>query len=229
MKIFHYQLLMLIFIFTGCSKNDTSTNHLAYPGSYKTGQAYKQNGETYKPMQSVDKNYTQTGKASWYGKDFHNKLTANGDIFNRHHLTAAHKTLPLPSLIKVTNLRNNKELILLLTDRGPFVYNRILDVSEKAAEILGFKTQGITDVKIQYLEDETNKFLETIKLSKKNGSKAQATLANNQKLSINRQIELLNIKYSLLKDHQSNKKANLEISSRSKKRIPLAISQRGQK
>ena len=94
---------------------------------YKVGNKYKVKGKFYYPKK--DMFYNKTGIASWYGPKFHGKLTANGEIYNQNALTAAHKTLPLPSSVKVTNLKNNKSLILRINDRGPFVNNRIIDLS----------------------------------------------------------------------------------------------------
>ena len=118
---------------------------------------------------------------------------------NRNLLTAAHKTLPLPCLVKVTNKANNKSVILMVNDRGPFKKNRIIDVSQKAAEILAFKNQGITKVKIEYLPNETEKFLKNINLKKtqsktlaKNSKKSSST-----KCSVNCHIKLVNLKYKL--------------------------------
>ena len=179
----HKFILLILLIFclclTGCSNSKKlpssgkcsfkelskdDPNNLVYKGHYKVGNSYKIKGHTYKPHNP--KTFTETGYASWYGsrKDgFHGKKTANGDKFNKNLLTAAHKTLPLPCLVKVTNTANKKTVILMVNDRGPFKKNRIIDVSEKAAEVLAFKNQGITKVKIEYLPNETEKFLKNIR------------------------------------------------------------------
>ena len=99
--------------------------------------------------------YNETGIASWYGPKFHGKLTANGEIYNQNALTAAHKTLPLPSAVKVTNLENNKSLILRVNDRGPFVNDRIIDLSSKAADLLGLKKKGTGLVRVTILQDKS--------------------------------------------------------------------------
>jgi rare lipoprotein A len=122
-------------------------------GIYKVGKPYKVNGIWYFPKE--DYNYDEVGFASWYGPDFHNKRTANGEIFDMDSLSAAHKTLPLPSIIRVTNLQNGRSLILRVNDRGPFVNNRLLDVSRKAAQLLGFADQGTTKVRVELLPEET--------------------------------------------------------------------------
>ncbi|MBC8214081.1 MAG: septal ring lytic transglycosylase RlpA family protein [Candidatus Marinimicrobia bacterium] len=93
-----------------------------------------------------------TGMSSYYGKDFHGKLTANGEIFDMYGLTAAHKTLPLNTIVRVTNLNNDKSLILRINDRGPYIAGRILDCSYGAAKKLGFVSAGVTKVKIEVIE-----------------------------------------------------------------------------
>lgn len=171
-----------------------------YKGHYKIGKKYKIKGKTYTPKE--DKNYNKVGIASWYGtKDgFHGKKTANGDRYNKRMLTAAHPKLPLPSLVKVTNLSNQKSVILMLNDRGPFVKNRIIDVSEKAAEILGFKKNGVAKIRVQYLHQETQDFLKNIALKPKENSLAKkkvATVKDNGNCSVNCHVKLVNLKYNL--------------------------------
>jgi rare lipoprotein A len=118
-------------------------------GAVKVGRPYTINGVRYVPR--VDPNYDQTGLASWYGADFHGKRTANGEIYDMNALTAAHKTLPMPSRVRVTNLENGRSLELTVNDRGPFVAGRIIDVSRRAAEALGFRRQGVAKVRVQVL------------------------------------------------------------------------------
>lgn len=117
-------------------------------GYYKVGKPYKVAGKWYYPRE--DTNYNKTGKASWYGDDFHGRKTANGEVFDMHAFTAAHKTLPLPSLVKVTNLANNKSIIVRVNDRGPYHNNRLIDLSRAAAEALGYKSKGLADVRVEY-------------------------------------------------------------------------------
>lgn len=97
-----------------------------------------------------DFSYKEIGIASWYGEKFHKKKTANGEIFNMNLLTGAHRTIQLPSLVKVTNISNKKSVILRINDRGPFVKNRIIDVSKKSAKILGFQKNGTAKVIVEY-------------------------------------------------------------------------------
>jgi rare lipoprotein A len=135
-----------------------------YDGHFKIGNPYKVFGVSYVPQDYED--YQETGTASWYGDDFHGKKTANGEVYNMGSMTAAHPTLPLPSLVRVTNLRNGKNVIVRVNDRGPFAKNRVIDVSEKAAVALGFKGQGTTEVKIELLRNDTDALLEKLKISK---------------------------------------------------------------
>ena len=120
---------------------------------YKVGNKYQVKGKFYYPEKNMF--YNETGIASWYGPKFHGKLTANGEIYNQNALTAAHKTLPLPSAVKVTNLENNKSLILRVNDRGPFVNDRIIDLSSKAADLLGLKKKGTGLVRVTILQDKS--------------------------------------------------------------------------
>lgn len=116
--------------------------------NYKVGNPYQIAGKWYYPKE--DLNYNRTGIASWYGPQFHNKLTANGEIFDKHMMTAAHKTLPMPSIVRVTNLENGRVISVRVNDRGPFKDNRIIDLSERAAYELGFRKQGTAKVKVEF-------------------------------------------------------------------------------
>jgi rare lipoprotein A len=118
-------------------------------GTYKVGQPYEEAGVWYYPHEQAD--YDETGVASWYGPDFHGKLTANGEIFDAGGLTAAHPTLPMPVNVRVTNLENGHSLILRVNDRGPFARGRIIDVSARAAQLLGFYEKGTAKVRVTYL------------------------------------------------------------------------------
>lgn len=144
------------FIENNNSRKNSKNYNECNGGYYKLGLPYKIFGITYTPKK-VDK-FVQTGLASWYGDDFHNRKTANGEKFNMYDMTAAHKTLQIPSVIKVTNLENGKSVILRVNDRGPFFGDRILDVSKAAAEKLEFHKKGLTKIKIEFLKSETEKF-----------------------------------------------------------------------
>ena len=122
-------------------------------GVYKIGKPYKIKGTWYYPKE--DYHYSEVGIASWYGNDFHNKKTANGEKYDMNTLTAAHRTLPLPSVVKVTNLENGRSLVLRVNDRGPYAKNRIIDISKKGAALLGYQTQGTAKVKVEVLEKES--------------------------------------------------------------------------
>lgn len=118
-------------------------------GTYRIGKPYTVGGRVYVPEE--DTNYQAEGMASWYGDDFHGRLTANGEVFDMLSLTAAHPTLPLPSYARVTNLRNGKSLVVRINDRGPYHGNRLIDVSNKAAELLEFKGNGVAKVRVEYV------------------------------------------------------------------------------
>ncbi len=118
-------------------------------GREMVGKPYQVAGRWYTPR--VDPGYDKTGKASWYGSAFHGRLTANGEIFDQNAITAAHPTLPLPSYVRVTNLQNNRSLVVRVNDRGPFVANRIIDLSRRSADMLGFGNKGVVDVRVKYV------------------------------------------------------------------------------
>lgn len=118
-------------------------------GTYRVGKPYVVAGRTYVPEENV--NYRAEGLASWYGDDFHGRLTANGEVFDMESLTAAHPTLPIPSYARVTNMSNGKSLIVRVNDRGPYHGNRLIDVSNKAAELLEFKGRGVARVRVEYV------------------------------------------------------------------------------
>ena len=117
---------------------------------YKIGNPYFINGIKYIPKE--EKFYIKEGIASWYGPKFDGKLTANGEIFDQYDITAAHKTLPLPSILRVTNLENGRQLLVRVNDRGPFVGDRIIDLSYRSAEILGVIEKGTANVKLELLD-----------------------------------------------------------------------------
>jgi rare lipoprotein A len=118
-------------------------------GTYRVGKPYTVAGRVYVPEE--DTGYREEGLASWYGDDFHGRLTANGEVFDMASLTAAHPTLPMPCYARVTNLSNGKSLIVRVNDRGPYHGNRLMDVSSRAAELLEFKGNGIARVRVEYV------------------------------------------------------------------------------
>lgn len=125
------------------------------PGNFKVGKAYQVEGQWYYPK--VDLAYEESGIASWYGPNFHGKKTANGEIFDMNLIGAAHKTLPLPSVVRVTNLENGRSLIVRINDRGPFVRGRIIDMSKRAAELLGMTNKGTAMVHVRLLPEESRR------------------------------------------------------------------------
>ena len=124
-------------------------------GHYKVGNPYQIKGVWYYPK--VNDSYDETGIASWYGPNFHAKKTANGEIFDQNAVSAAHKTLPLPSIVRVTNLDNGRSVVVRVNDRGPYAKSRIIDMSKRASELLGFKDQGTARVRVQILPEESRK------------------------------------------------------------------------
>ncbi|MFN7102593.1 MAG: septal ring lytic transglycosylase RlpA family protein [Pseudorhizobium sp.] len=118
-------------------------------GRFMVGKPYQVKGKTYVPKE--DPAYDKSGLASWYGSAFHGRLTANGEIYDKEHLSAAHPTFPLPSYARVTNVETGSSVIVRVNDRGPFHPGRIIDVSSKAAELLDMKRAGTGKVNVQYV------------------------------------------------------------------------------
>jgi rare lipoprotein A len=148
-------IALLCLLLAGCASHPQVYTGYGGPGlgTYRVGSPYEINGVWYYP--AVDYNYNRTGIASWYGEQFEGRLTANGEIFDLNQLTAAHTTLPMPSIVRVTNLENGRALQLRVNDRGPFVDGRLIDVSRRAAQLLGFEAQGTTFVQVKILKDES--------------------------------------------------------------------------
>lgn len=149
----------LLLLGGGCSETEfVATSLKSMQGgkgkpAYKIGDPYGINGVQYTPR--VDYGYVESGIASWYGDDFHGKATANGELYDMNALTAAHRTLPLPSIVRVTNLENGRALVVRVNDRGPFSRGRIIDLSRRAAELLGFKAKGTAPVRVEILPRES--------------------------------------------------------------------------
>jgi rare lipoprotein A len=117
-------------------------------GSYKIGSPYQVQAQWFTPRE--EPGYDRAGIASWYGADFHGRKTANGEVYDMNAVTAAHPTLPIPSYAYVTNLANGRTLLVRINDRGPYAHNRIIDLSRKSSQLLGFQTQGTTHVRVRY-------------------------------------------------------------------------------
>ena len=169
-SVFKILLLSTALTLTGCTDNGQafSSSPSENPkqavadsaGYYKIGNPYQVAGVWYYPKE--DYTYKEIGVASWYGPDFHNGITANGEMYNMHEMTAAHRTLPLPSVVRVTNLQNGRSVVLRVNDRGPFVNNRVIDVSMRAAQMLGFKDQGTAQVQVEILPEESKRLKEEL-------------------------------------------------------------------
>ena len=143
---------------TACGKSDRYAERARYGefdeipkggGRYSVGKPYMIAGRLYFP--SEDPNYRADGIASWYGRDFHGSRTANGEVYNMRGLTAAHPTMPMPSYARVTNQLNGRSVIVRVNDRGPFRGGRVIDVSVRTAELLGFHSSGLAPVRVEYV------------------------------------------------------------------------------
>lgn len=156
-------LFGLLGILAGCAESERRVDNARrlqtpeaaplQPGQYKVGRPYQIANVWYYPRE--DYAYDETGIASWYGPGFHGKATANGEIYDQNAMTAAHRTLPMPSMVQVTNLENGRSVKVRINDRGPFAHGRIIDMSKRAAELLGFRNQGTAKVRVQVLEVES--------------------------------------------------------------------------
>ncbi len=122
-------------------------------GKYKIGKPYQIKGVWYYPKENFE--YDETGIGSWYGPKFHGRKTANGETYDMNGISAAHRTLPLPSIVRVTNLNNGRTLNLRINDRGPYAHGRILDLSRRAAQLLGFEKQGTARIRVRILANES--------------------------------------------------------------------------
>jgi rare lipoprotein A len=146
-------------LFSHVAKKSAGTS--GNQGNFKIGKPYKVEGKWYQPQE--DYSLVETGIASWYGPGFHGKRTANGERFDQNELTAAHRTLQMPSLVRVTNLENGRSVVVRVNDRGPFKRGRIIDVSSRAAELLAFKGRGTARVRLEVLKDESLRIAEAAK------------------------------------------------------------------
>ncbi len=143
-------LLFILCVFLGCNQTN-STNAFAVQGKVPaTQRPYEINNRTYYPLPSSE-GYVESGIASWYGPDFHGKSTSNGEIYNMHAITAAHKLLPMQTMLLVQNLENGKQTIVRVNDRGPFIQGRIIDLSYGSAKKIDLVSSGIARVKITAL------------------------------------------------------------------------------
>ena len=132
-----------------------ATGAFSARSTYKVGKPYQVSGVWYYPK--PDFTYRETGIASWYGPGFDGKQTANGERYDQNALTAAHRTLPMPSIVRVTNLSNGRSIKVRINDRGPFRNSRIIDLSRRGADLLGFRQQGTAKVLVEVVEDESRR------------------------------------------------------------------------
>ena len=152
---------MALFALTACAEAElvSHTAKIVQPpgeaekGVYKVGKPYRVDKVWYYPK--ADYSYRKTGIASWYGPGFQGRRTANGEIYDQYKMTAAHPTLPMPSMVRVTNLENGRSVVVRVNDRGPFKNSRIIDLSRKAAELLGFRADGTAKVLVEVMEPES--------------------------------------------------------------------------
>ncbi|WP_448582664.1 septal ring lytic transglycosylase RlpA family protein [Thermaurantiacus sp.] len=144
---------LLLLLLAACARDDRVSAPApppassAVPPGVKLGRPYTVFGRTYVPVD--DRSYDEVGIASWYGPGFHALPTASGETYDQDGLTAAHKTLPMPSFVEVTNLHNGRRLVVRINDRGPFVEGRIIDVSRRAAQLLGMEGPGLARVRVR--------------------------------------------------------------------------------
>src|ERR1700691_2985517 len=141
-------LAVAVIVLAGCGSHPPQQSAGGHSqGRYKVGAPYQIDGVWYYPRE--DFSYDETGIASWYGEQFAGRATANGEVFDLNDLTAAHRTLPIPSIVQVTNLDNGRSIKLRVNDRGPYARGRIIDVSRRAAQLLGFEGTGTAKVRVQ--------------------------------------------------------------------------------
>lgn len=146
-------LFVLIFALTGCGKKKPQiTAHVPLPPVMEASHPARSSSAAVPSVNDRKVLYTETGIASWYGPPYHNRKAANGEVFDMNQPTAAHKTLPLNSLVRVTNLKTGKSTVVRITDRGPFVGDRILDLSMAAAKLIDVYRAGLATVRLELLE-----------------------------------------------------------------------------
>lgn len=150
--------LITLSLLSACAGKGSSGSSTAPAQSYvKVGKPYTVKGVTYVPAHQPG--YREEGLASWYGPGFHGRSTANGETFDKWELTAAHPTLPMPSLVRVTHLKTGKQIVVRINDRGPFAKGRIIDLSRRAAEELGTIGEGVARVRVEYMAEESERLM----------------------------------------------------------------------
>ncbi len=172
-----FTVILLLACLGACSHKGSSGGGgggVASRGMYKVGNPYQIDGVTYVPQEEF--NHVETGVASWYGPGFHTKATANGETYDQQDHTAAHRTLQMPSVVRVTNLDNGRSTVVRINDRGPYARGRIIDMSRAAAEDLGMTGKGTARVRIDQLPAESQTVKE-VALGGGGPSEQQAALA----------------------------------------------------
>ena len=157
-----------------CSGGERKPADVAPPpqeGTYKVGEPYEIDGIAYRP--AVDEDYDEIGIASWYGPKFHGKRTGNGEFFDMNAVSAAHRTLPMPSMVRVTNLENGRSLAVRVNDRGPFVRGRIIDLSRRGAQLLGFRYKGTATVRVRIMPEESRRVAAVARVTPRPASMAR--------------------------------------------------------
>ena len=178
------RLLIIALLFAGCAVKQNKIT----PKEAPTQRPYAVNGKMYYPMKSIKIGWTQRGLASWYGPDFHGRYTSNGEVYNMYAYTAAHKTLPMNTIVKVTNLKNGKSVIVRINDRGPFVKGRIIDLSYAAGKKIGLDVLGVAPVKLKVIAFKGKSYVKGYMIqigAYLNPSSAQKLAKKYQKLGYN--------------------------------------------
>lgn len=161
-------IVFALFLLSACGDSGYSPyGGTEDPTQVKIGKPYEVSGETFTPKYEGD--YEEEGMASWYGPKFHGRMTASGERYDKHEMTGAHRTLPMPSIVKVTRLDTGKSVKVRINDRGPFSHRRVIDLSQAAAEELDMIRVGTAKVRVQYLSQETEQFIADMGLKKPDG------------------------------------------------------------
>ncbi len=188
-------------LFYGCAQKNYNTEVYKMPGiKTPTKQPYSVNGNFYYPLNSVTIGWTQKGIASWYGPNFHGRYTSNGEVYNMYAFTAAHKTLPMNTIVKVTNLNNGRSVIVRINDRGPFVKGRIIDLSYAAGKKIGLDVTGTAPVKIEVVGFKGRHYVSGYKIqigAFTNKAGADKTAKKYKKLGYNTLVLKKNIFYKV--------------------------------
>lgn len=168
-KMLRYGLLLCLFALSACGGGSSYSPYggTENPTQVKIGKPYHVSGTTYTPK--YEPGYSEVGMASWYGPKFHGRKTASGERYDKYEMTAAHRTLPMPSIVRVTRLDNGRSVKVRINDRGPFAHNRIIDLSQAAAEKLDMIRAGTARVRVEYLSSDTEAYIAGMGLKRPEG------------------------------------------------------------